>query len=180
MFREGAVYHIYNRANGEDDIFREERNYQYFLDKYCHHLECVVDTYAYCLLRNHFHLMVRVKENVSSKTISSKFSNFFNAYSKAFNKTYGRRGSLFQRPFKHKEVTNEVYFTQLLLYIHLNPVKHGFVEDVHQWPHSSFRQYFLDGRIVHVRRGEVLNWFGGIIEFENAHQCRAIPRSVFE
>ena len=180
MFKEGAIYHIYNRAIGEENLFREERNYQYFLDKYYYHLESTVDTYAYCLLRNHFHLMVRVKGNLSSMAVSHKFSNFFNAYSKAFNKTYGRRGGLFQRPFKHKEVTNEKYFTELLLYIHLNPVKHGFVKDAHEWRYSSLCEYHLGGRIDNILREEVLNWFGGIIEFENAHQSKIITQSSFE
>ena len=56
------VYHIYNRGINGTNIFYEERNYAYFLEKYAHYLHNWVDTFAYCLLKNHFHLLIRVKE----------------------------------------------------------------------------------------------------------------------
>lgn len=48
-------YHIYNRGNNRENIFFEERNYRYFMELYAHHVAPVVETYAYCLLHNHFH-----------------------------------------------------------------------------------------------------------------------------
>ena len=57
----GVIYHIYNRGNNEEDIFIEERNYNYFMKLYAKYIMPVAETYAYCLLRNHFHLMVRIK-----------------------------------------------------------------------------------------------------------------------
>ena len=60
----GNVYHIYNRGNNSENIFKEKRNYYYFLQKYQQYCSPIFETYAYALLRNHFHLMVRVKENV--------------------------------------------------------------------------------------------------------------------
>ena len=56
-----TCYHIYNRGTNRGNIFIEERNFQYFLHLYTKHLEPVVDTCAYYLLRNHFHILVRVK-----------------------------------------------------------------------------------------------------------------------
>ena len=50
----GQYYHIYNRGNNGENLFFEERNYPYFLKLYAHHILPVADTYAYCLLRNHF------------------------------------------------------------------------------------------------------------------------------
>jgi len=58
----GQVYHIYNRGNNRQDIFVEERNYRHFLQLYARYVEPVADTYAYCLLRNHFHFLVRIKD----------------------------------------------------------------------------------------------------------------------
>jgi len=57
----GAYYHIYNRGNNGENIFFEERNYHHFLKLYARHVAPVADTYAYCLLRNHFHVLVRIK-----------------------------------------------------------------------------------------------------------------------
>jgi putative transposase len=57
----GQYYHIYNRGNNRENIFFEERNYRYFLRLYVKYAEPVADTYAYCLLRNHFHFLVRIK-----------------------------------------------------------------------------------------------------------------------
>jgi REP element-mobilizing transposase RayT len=91
----GEVYHLYNRGNNREDIFREGRNYLYFLELYTHHVHPVVDTFAYCLMRNHFHLLVRVRERprqtsqvsetcevLSPRVVSRALSNFFNAYAK--------------------------------------------------------------------------------------------------
>ena len=96
----GVVYHIYNRGNNGEDIFIEARNYDYFMKLYEKYITPVAETYAYCLLRNHFHLMVRIKDlpgfqnlaglnaGLKPKPIYQYFSNFFNAYTKAINKTY--------------------------------------------------------------------------------------------
>lgn len=84
-------YHIYNHANGTEDIFREEENYRFFLGQYAKYLGDVLDTYAYCLMPNHFHFLVGVKlEEALIKTfpkfetleklVSKKFSNFFSSY----------------------------------------------------------------------------------------------------
>lgn len=69
------------------------------------------------------------------------FLNMFNAYTKAVNKMYARSGSLFQEHLKRKRIKDEMYFLQVLAYIHLNPVKHGFTEDFKNYPYSSFRAF---------------------------------------
>ena len=144
----GKHYHIYNRGNNRENLFIEERNYPYFLRLYQHHVVPVADTYAYCLMRNHFHLFVRLKtaEEMSDlykksdiwKVPTCAFAAMFTAYAKAINKAYGRTGRLFSEHFGRIEVTSERYFTNLILYIHLNPQKHGFVKDFRDWPWSSY------------------------------------------
>jgi REP element-mobilizing transposase RayT len=57
----GKYYHIYNRGNNRENIFFEERNYRYFLQLYAKYIQPIADTYAYCLLYNHFHVLVRIK-----------------------------------------------------------------------------------------------------------------------
>jgi putative transposase len=55
------IYHIYNRGINGENIFKEERNYRYFLEKYAQYIEPIADTFAYCLLKNHFHIAIRTK-----------------------------------------------------------------------------------------------------------------------
>ena len=55
-------YHIYNHANGIENLFRTEDNYHYFLKKYHQHISPIAETWAYCLMPNHFHFLVRIKE----------------------------------------------------------------------------------------------------------------------
>ena len=171
----GQYYHIYNRGNNRENIFREERNYPYFLKLYARHIEPIAETYAYCLLRNHFHFLVQIKDE-SDLTglqdlsgLSQAFSNLFNAYARAFNKAYQRTGALFQRPFGRIHVATNVHLIQLVIYIHQNPEKHGFVTDFRDWPYSSYHA-LLSGQPTRVKRDEVLTWFDGAKHFADVHR----------
>ena len=75
VLQEGQYYHIYNRGINGTNLFYEERNYAYFLSKYAHYMSDVLDTYAYCLMKNHFHLLVRVKSNSTPNLVSNLNSN---------------------------------------------------------------------------------------------------------
>ena len=169
----GRVYHIFNRGNNRENLFREERNYDYFLKLYLQYIEPVAVTYAYCLMPNHFHSLVKIKDP-DQKGLSPRqqYSNFFNSYAKSINKAYGRTGALFQRPFGRIEVTSDAYYTQLVYYIHLNPQKHGFKSDFRIYPYSSFH-ILLSNDPTFLDRTEVMSWFGGREEFIEAHSKAA-------
>lgn len=111
------------------DLFREKTNYECFLELYDKYISPVADTYAWVLMKNHFHLLVRIKEEAEIGFLSEKkynpshqFSHLFNAYAQAYNKRIGRTGSLFEHPFHRKEITDSDYFKTLVIYIHNNPV----------------------------------------------------------
>ena len=70
---ENNYYHIYNRGHDGIDLFYQRRNYHYFLVKYDYYLSNYVDTYAYCLLPNHFHLLIRVKKKSDFVVRKSEF-----------------------------------------------------------------------------------------------------------
>ncbi len=173
-----STYHIFTRGNNREEIFFEERNYRYFLQLYTRYILPIVDTFAYCLMRNHFHLLVRIKtskamENgeaagITSRQVSQAFSNLLNAYAKAINKTYGRSGSLFEERFERIEVTSDAYFAQLVFYIHYNPQKHGFVDDFRHWPWSSYSA-LISQSDTHLERNEVLGWFLNVEELKSFH-----------
>lgn len=173
----GCFYHVYNRGNNREPIFREVSNYAYFLKLWKKHITPVVETYAYCLLGNHFHALIKVKESVLAEKNSEKarmnqaeqcFANFFNAYAKGFNKSYGRTGKLFEERFKKKLVNSDGYFTQLIFYIHANAQRHGFLHDFREYPHSSYSG-ILSEKPSALMRQEVLDWFGGRTQFEDFH-----------
>jgi len=167
--RRGACYHIYNRGNNRENLFVEARNYTYFLDLYVRHIEPIAETYAYCLMKNHFHLLVRIKDSDGVPEPSRCFSNLFNAYARAFNRAYARTGALFQRPFSRIEVTDDRYFTALVAYIHHNPQKHGFMADFRDWPYSSYHA-LASARPTRLRRDTILAWFGDAESFIAMHQ----------
>lgn len=178
----GKFYHIFTRGNNRETIFPEEKNYAYFLQLYRKHISPVADTFAYCLLKNHFHFLIRIKDTCETQTsevrermevspamVSHSFANLLNAYTKAINKMYGRAGSLFQERFRRIEVKDPHYFSRLVYYIHFNPQKHGFLSDFREWPHSSYHAFLLTKPTL-LRRDEVLAWFGdkqGFQEFHN-------------
>ncbi len=177
--RLGQYYHVYNRGNNRANLFVEDRNYRYFLQLYSKHIGPVAETYAYCLLRNHFHFLVRIKDEehlaglqdlpgAPSAKPSQAFSNLFNAYARAYNRACGRTGALFQRPFGRKQITSDAYFAQVVIYIHQNPQKHKFVSDFRDWPYSSYHAH-LSAKPTQLNRAEVLAWFSTTEGFVSAH-----------
>jgi len=168
--RPGCYYHIYNRGNNRENLFVEERNYVYFRRLYVKYIEPIAETFAYCLLRNHFHILVRIRDPLDIGTEPSRcFSNLFNAYARAFNRTHHRTGALFQRPFGRLAVTDDRYFARLVTYIHHNPQRHGFVADFRDWPYSSYHALTATST-TRLQRDVVLSWFGDAAGFIAAHE----------
>ena len=173
----GNYYHIYNRGINRDKIFIENTNYHYFLILYEKYIQPIADTYAWCLMPNHFHFLIRVfdPDRVPypyKKVIdpSLAFSHLFNSYAQAFNKRYERTGGLFQTPFQRKLVENEAYFKKLVFYIHNNPVKHCFTETMEDYPWSSFKT-FLTIRKSLTNEKWVTGWFDNHAEFHTFHSA---------
>ncbi len=207
----GSFYHIYNRGINSCNLFREPENYEHFLELYDKYISPVAETFAWVLMPNHFHLLVKVKEDVvykysnadrsvdavrfeklkwqttdladlsactapdSVNNINSKipkthlhFSHLFNAYSKYFNTSTGRHGTLFERPFKRKEITDKDYFKQMVLYIHNNPVHHKFTECAMDYPWSSYLTC-ISLKHTKLQRDTVIGWFDGKANFKYWH-----------
>ncbi|WP_228412038.1 transposase [Chryseobacterium sp. KLBC 52] len=141
-----CFYHIYNRGINGEAIFKSDRNYLYFINKVSEFLIPVCDVYAYCLMPNHFHLLIKIKSDLelssfivdqnfgealknglhSPQNIFSKqFARIFNSYSQAFNKENKRHGALIESPFKRKLITSDKYLINSIIYIHQNPQNHS-------------------------------------------------------
>ena len=146
-------YHIYNCGNNKENLFIEERNYTYFMQLLEKYILPIANVWSYCLLKNHFHLLIRTKENLKDKIISQAFSNVFNAYSKAINKAYGRTGSLFKDRFSRIKIHDEEYLRKVIIYINTNAIHHGFVEQVEMYKHSSYLALISDQKTLLERDG---------------------------
>jgi len=174
----GKYYHIYNRGINSCNLFNEVENYEYFMQLYDKHISEVAYTYAWVLMPNHFHFVVRIKDEAEilssildhkiSKQPHQYFSNLFNAYAKAFNERFKRHGSLYERPFKRKLVDNEQYLKQLVIYTHNNPVHHGFCSHPIEYPWSSYLTCTSD-KPTKLQREKVIGWFQNVDDFINLH-----------
>jgi len=198
-------YHIYNRGNNYEDIFVDEKDYKHFLNLLEIYILPVADVYSWCLMKNHFHLLVRIKEEKEIGYLNSanakseeaiikwktylldepkkdfnnkpdptqQFKHLFNAYARWFNLKHARRGSLFEFNYKRKPVENIKQLINLILYIHCNPVNHGFVDQIIEYPWTSY-QSFLSKEPSLVNKQEVLNYFDDLENFKYVHKNHLI------
>ena len=179
----GNYYHIYNRGNNGIDVFFDTDSYYYFLKLYDKYISPIADTYAWCLLKNHFHLLVYTRmdheienEKLEYSTIqkpkiiepSKQFGFLFNAYTQAINKKFNRTGGLFEKPFERKKITSEKYLQNLICYINNNPVQHGFVKQMNLYPWSSYDS-ILSEKPTKIKRKEILKLYGNKEEFISYH-----------
>lgn len=175
------IYHVYNRASGNEKLFLIEENYRFFMAKFIQYTHRFSDIYCYSLLPNHLHFLIRIKpedqftypgapiqDNIPLY-ISQQFSNLFNAYTKSFNEQHRRKGGLFMRPFKRKVVEKNAYFSKLIHYIHANPVHHSICSTIREWKHSSFHSLTTETPTV-LLRAEVIDFFGGLNHFIQFHE----------
>lgn len=147
-----CFYHLYNRGVAKQKIFKEEEDFKVFLQLLKRHLSKEiffdksgreyknyhdqVDLIAYCLMDNHFHLLIFQRE---PEAITKLFRSIGTAYTMYFNTKYKRVGHLFQDRFKASLISNDAYLEHITRYIHLNP-KH-----YRTWQYSSL-SYFLGNK----------------------------------
>jgi putative transposase len=136
--RLGHFYHVYNRGNNRQNIFFERENYLYFLRLIRQaFITYEVDVVAYCLMPNHYHLLVYLR----SEGLPQAMKSLSLSYTKAINKRFDRVGVLFQGRFKKILVTDTEYLVHLIRYIHFNPVKVNLVNQPGDWEFSSYLEY---------------------------------------
>jgi len=215
----GKFYHIYNRGINRQDIFFHKDDYLHFMELYSIFIEPVADSYAYCLMKNHFHFLVHIKqpdkigyfdtrysksndlykkwkmifpsekEKLSALQFKNKpvpdrmFQHLFSAYVKWINQRHKRTGSLLEHSFHHIWIDNKNYLKRVLLYIHMNPVKHGFCKHPVEYPWTSFLP-FLSDRRTKLKKDIALEWFDSMNNFELEHHREQnfddIQRYLFE
>jgi REP element-mobilizing transposase RayT len=176
----GGTYHVYNRANGNEPMFCNPGNYEFFLKNYSKYTSQHWETHAWCLMPNHFHLIVTVKESPFEedwRAGSQAFSNFANGYTQSFNRQHQRKGSLFMRSFRRKNANDEEYLRKLVCYIHNNPVKARIVDYPNEWQYSSYNK-LLNAEESHYQTHPVLKLFGCRKEFRTSHVIQNSPGTI--
>lgn len=113
-----------------------------------------------------------IKHAIIEDEILKQFSRLFNCYAQSYNKMYERHGSLFQESFKRKCISDTDYLKLAVLYIHNNPVRHGYTSVMKEWNFSSFRTY-KRGIPSWIETKHVLNVFGGYEDFMEEHHSFA-------
>ena len=134
----GALYHILSRGNERRNIFSGDDDYKVFLgvlEEMSERFE--VDIFAYVLMSNHYHLLIRTNQGNLSKSMQWVGTT----YSRRFNLQHFRSGHLFQGRFKSILVQNDAYLMQLSCYIHRNPLRAGLVNRLADYRWSSYRTY---------------------------------------
>lgn len=192
LLEEEKFYYVHNRGNGGANLFYRDEDYPYFLRQYDKHLADYVETYAYCLLPDQFHLLVRIKSRqdfpvrqdfptqhdlgnlTAGQVVSELFRRFFMGYSKAVNAQQHRTGGLFEKHFRRQEIEDGAHLPLVVYYIHRQPEHEPNLSgaDYREYPWSSYG-FFVSDKKTRLRRAEVLAWFGGeagLVRFHDTDQ----------
>ena len=161
---ESEIYHVYSRGVGGHILFEDDEDKQTFMAT----LQAILkdyeaELYAYCLMGNHFHLLV--KKNLDQ--LSLLVGTLQSRYAKHFNARHERYGHLFQGRFGSKPIVSDEQLMTVVRYIHLNPVEDG-LSDTCVYPWSSYSEYLGSPKVVSP--GFVLELFGGVERFKLFHE----------
>lgn len=200
-FLPDSYYHVFNHAVGTETLFRERENYFFFLKRYAHYITPIAKTFSYCLMPNHFHFFIQfrsadeiymlakerkpdlIPDRMSfdfHKFLMQQLSNCLNSFAKSVNKRFERKGALFLDFTRRIRVNDPVYFRNLVYYIHLNPVKHGFCESPTEWEFSSYRACINHSKNSRLDRSYLEEWFDDGSDFESYHARKnnEVPESI--
>jgi putative transposase len=176
----GMYYHIYNRGVSRSTLFREPTNFLFVIEKLQkYRLEHAVSVIAYCLMPNHYHLLLRQDGEESAGKVPQ---SVFNSYSKAYNLKYSHSGTLFEGRFRAKPVQTTTHLLHLCRYIHGNPVKDGLAADPADWPWSNYLEWIgerkgrlVDPEFIHIQFGTATNYRKSLFQYL---QSRKLPEDV--
>ncbi len=193
--KEGYFYHIYNRGAGRAQIFWTHEDYIRFLKKYWFYMHICVKTMAFCLLKNHFHFLIkihtvneqqkkfiRLKSDYPKGTFfgdqyfeikpynaSMQFRHLFNSHTRYINIRLNRSGTLSEGTFKRKRIVDPHHLNHMICYIHRNPIHHKISRSYSDYPYSSFIPYIKE-KSAYLTRKIAIDNFGSKQNFIEAHE----------
>jgi putative transposase len=164
---QNECYHIYNRGNNKQPIFFNNRNFIFFIKKIREQLATCAEIICYCLMPNHFHIIIQANEkSITERTsfggkpmqeFAYRVGILLSSYSQAVNKQNGITGSLFQQKTKAKILSEQIegkqesYLENCFFYVHNNPYEAGLIKNLNEWQWSSYLDY------IDVREGTLCN-----------------------
>ena len=183
-FLPNHTYHVYNHAVSDLNIFNSDIDYIDFLAKYKKYISPHVDSYAYCLMPNHFHLLFKVKpydefvsiaksdpttaslnllksEDYVNEFILGQWKRLLSSYAITDNNRNKRRGPLFLKRMKRVSIDEEAKLSYLIAYIYHNPIHHRFCKNYNAWKHSSYKVYLDTIKNSNIDFDYVFEWFEG-------------------
>lgn len=140
-----GIYHVMLRGINKQQIFEYEEDQERFIEtlkRYKKEIDFKV--YAYCLMGNHIHLMLKE----GNESISETLKRIAGSYVYWYNWKYGRSGHLFQDRFKSEPINDDEYLLTVLRYIHQNPIKAKICEKVEEYKFSSFNEYLKESNLI--------------------------------
>lgn len=171
-------YHIFNRGVDSKLVFLNDGNKDFFLQKVSKYILPYFEIYAFCLMQNYFHFILKAKSEIgedlikfkqtkglhSEESIYSKaIAKLISSYTQSFNKVYQKSGSLFESPFKRIRIDSEEYLRNAIIYVHQNPVHFA------HYKYSSY-QAIISKNITSIRRKDVIDLFDNRENFVKCHQ----------
>lgn len=185
-FINGEIYHVFNRGVNKQDVFFQTRDYSIFLSSVFYYQiaspkprfslyrqtktfpinkgEKIVQLICYCLMPNHFHLLIKqLKDN----GISEFMRKFAHSYTKYINVKYERQGPLFQGVFKAVHIENDEQLIHVSRYIHLNPYVSNLNRNLRNYRWSSYPSFMGLTSSTDINSNEILSHFRSTLEYEN-------------
>ena len=175
----GALHHIIARGNGRQKIFVDDRDRDDFVERMGRIIEETrTECYAWALIPNHFHLLLRT----GATPVSTVMSRLLTGHAATFNRRHNRNGHLFQNRYKSILCDREPYLLELVRYIHLNPLRAGLVQDIEaldRFPYSGHSGIMTDALHTWQTTRPVLVRFGET-GLRARHQYRAFIEAGIE
>ena len=196
-------YHIYNRTVDGVTLFRSDVDYKSFLKKYTKYFQPYLSTYAYCLIPNHFHFIIKVnsKEQILlaaendtslsaqnliqekgsvSNFLADLFKRFFSSIAKSYNYRHNHKGAVFSERVKRVWIQNDDRLRYLIAYVHHNPIHHLLEQSYDKWIYSSYSS-FLSEKAKILDLETAFQLYGGrtqFLEFHKAFQLMKLEEEI--
>lgn len=176
----GTCYHILNRGNGKCQVFFKDDDYQAFLKAISHAcIEIPMPVFAYCLMPNHFHMVVCPKEDGD---LSRWMHWLQNTHVRRYHKHYESSGHIWQGRFKAFPIENNEHLLTVLRYVERNPVRAKLVKRAEKWPWSSAKCWKeSEGRPSYLELGPVKraeNWLDWVNRALTVNELETLRQSV--
>ena len=194
-FNINCFYHMVCKSIDGLPLFHEPKDYVVFLERFKKFNEGFADVWAYCLLLNHTHYIVKVKsvdsiesyisqllpqektkamvsfltditnDSLTDALIERQMNSFLVSYANYVNNKYDRKGGIFQKPFKRIRISSDSHLQQAIVYVHANAQKHGMVDDFKAYKYSSYND--IDNNYIDSKN--VIGFFGGMEKYVRVH-----------